>query len=52
MDDVMQCWPETRSMEATGLSEEITKEEVSLSCAAPEEASGIKEEPSKPFAHS
>lgn len=45
MDDATQCWPETRSMEATGLSEEITEEEVSPSCAAPEEAPGIKEEP-------
>lgn len=55
MDDVIQCWPETRSVEATGLSGEITEEEVSLSCAASEEAPRIKEEPCqalcKPLTH-
>lgn len=41
----MQCWPETRNMEAMGLSGEITEEEISLSCAAPEGTPRIKEEP-------
>lgn len=38
-------------MEAMGLSEEIMEEEVSLSCAAPEEALGSKRNSKRSLAH-